>query len=152
MPKKIDSKIIASIEDDLKESLDYYYIANKYKVSTTTVMRVKTKEYYMKKSWPKHGHKNPHPGRKQPCKIPLDIDAYFKKKNAMKTILKRLVNSNTIIVLTDNYNNKFKKYHIKFLYRNEDLFFFKDLVNQRTLCFKFGDFISSSVKIVEVLS
>lgn len=144
MGNRLAAQTIELIKEDIKKGMKKIDIMFKHGISIGTVYRIKNDKYNTRFDLKEKNVKN----MVFNATIHSSILNFIEQRKNMIFTIKRIMNSNSIIVNSDCYSNKFKQYKLKFLYRNVNLFFFVNLENNRVMCFKFGDFLAQNIKVV----
>lgn len=148
MGNRLCEEKIEEIEYLLLKGTTIKQIAKQCNISAMTVRRISVKEYprYYKK------HKE-YTEKVQSRTLVLSNETivinFFRLKNKVINEINKIINyNNTLVICSDCYSTRYKLYRVQFLFKNCNLYFFKNLENMRIMCFKFGDFIARSVKVV----
>lgn len=148
MGNRLCEKKIEEIECLLQKGLTIKEIGKEYNISVSTVRRIAVKEY--PRYYKKHTE---HVEKVQSRTLVLSNETivinFFRIKNKVINEINRIINyNNSLVICSDCYSTRYKLYRVQFLFKNCNLYFFKNLENMRIMCFKFGDFIARSVKVV----
>jgi hypothetical protein len=140
VPKKLEKTKIEEIKRDLDNNIRITEVARRNNVSATTVTRVATGNYFSKRDEIKVIHN---------ARVPKEILIFYEKRKMFINQMKKMQEEKVIFVKTCCYDKgcRFKRFKIKFLNRNCDIFYFINLENNRVLYFKFGDFLTQDIFI-----
>lgn len=141
MSSKLTKSKIESIKEYLSKDIDVFVTAKKHNVSSGTVYKIKNNRYAVKEATEKK--------IKEYTTVSSLISLFKSSRSKTIEILEYIIKNKRVTIYTDCYSNKFKSFEVEYLTKYINIFYFRNIKNNRIMCFKFGDFLAQNVKVIK---